>query len=175
MPIYEYYCPDNNRIYSFYAKTLAQGESVPKCPDNPDYRIIRMFSPFSVGGSRKKPASAEPEESGSAGVGDGFDDPRMAGAMAEMEREMGRMDPDNPDPRAMAQLMRRMSEMTGEKMDEGMEEMVRKMEEGQDPESLEEEMQEAFGDIDGDEDGGMGPMGGFGGAAPMRDPTLYDY
>ncbi len=30
MPIYEYYCPDNHTIYQFYAKTLAQGQSMPK-------------------------------------------------------------------------------------------------------------------------------------------------
>ena len=29
MPIYEYYCPDNHKIYQFYAKTLAQGRTVP--------------------------------------------------------------------------------------------------------------------------------------------------
>ena len=34
MPIYEYYCPDNHKIYEFFAKTLAQGQTVPKCPDN---------------------------------------------------------------------------------------------------------------------------------------------
>jgi len=32
MPIYEYFCPDNNRIYQFFAKTVAQGEPTPKCP-----------------------------------------------------------------------------------------------------------------------------------------------
>ncbi len=41
MPIYEYYCPDNNRIYQFFAKTLAQGQTTPKCPDNPAFRMER--------------------------------------------------------------------------------------------------------------------------------------
>jgi hypothetical protein len=33
MPIYEYYCPQNHTVYQFYAKTLAQGKTAPKCPD----------------------------------------------------------------------------------------------------------------------------------------------
>ena len=39
MPIYEFYCPENHRIYQFYARTLAQGRSLPKCPDNPAFYV----------------------------------------------------------------------------------------------------------------------------------------
>ena len=35
MPIYEFYSPDTNRIYSFFARSLAQGRLTPRCPDNP--------------------------------------------------------------------------------------------------------------------------------------------
>ena len=38
MPIYEYYCPDNNRIYQFFAKTLAQGRTVPNARTIPAFR-----------------------------------------------------------------------------------------------------------------------------------------
>ena len=48
MPIYEYYCPDNHRIYQFYAKTLAQGRATPRCPDDPAYRMTKIVSPFAV-------------------------------------------------------------------------------------------------------------------------------
>ena len=44
MPIYEFYCPENHRIYQFYARTLAQGRSVPKCPDNPGFTMRKMLS-----------------------------------------------------------------------------------------------------------------------------------
>jgi hypothetical protein len=69
-------------------------------------------------------------------------------------------------------MMRRMSDLTGEKLDGEMEEMVRKLEEGQDPEKIEEEMGEILGD-EGEGGGGYGG-GGFGGA-PTRDPGLYDF
>ena len=43
MPIYEFYCPDNHKIYQFYARTLAQGRVVPACPDNPGYRMRKIL------------------------------------------------------------------------------------------------------------------------------------
>ncbi len=181
MPIYEYYCPDNNKIYQFFAKTLAQGQTVPKCPDNPAFRMERMMSAFAITGKspepKASPAPAEgsgpeggPAEAGDAG-GDGAEDPRMEAAFAEMEREMDGVDEN--DPRAMGRMMRKMSELTGEKLDEQMEEVVRKLEEGTDPDRLEEQMGDAF--PEGEEGEGMG--GGLGGMghSPMRDPNLYDY
>ena len=48
MPIYEYYCQDNHTIYQFYAKTLAQGKGVPKCPDNPKFKLRKLVSAFAV-------------------------------------------------------------------------------------------------------------------------------
>lgn len=119
--------------------------------------------------------------------------------MQEMEREFSNVDEN--DPRAMGRMMRRMAELSGEKIDGEMEEVVRKLEEGQDPEALEEQ----FGDLggggenDGDDDMGMPGMGGGNepdGLAkkerdaeasrktrykalrtlpPRRDPQLYDY
>lgn len=184
MPIYEYYCPDNNRIYQFFAKTLAQGETIPKCPDNATYRMVKMVSGFTIGGATKKSGDAAPSSSAgdtgggedAAGGGDAgaMDDPRMEAAFSQLEREMESVDEN--DPRAMGRMMRRMSELTGEKLDGEMEEMVRKLEEGEDPEKLEEQFGDALGEPGGDEEG-MGGMGGFGGGrgAPSRDPHLYDY
>jgi len=174
MPIYEYFCPDNNRIYQFFAKTVAQGETTPKCPDDPNFRMIKMVSSFAIQGAVRKSVGANPAgASGSAEQGDeggapAADDPRMEAAMAQMEAEMGSIDEN--DPRAMGRIMRRMSELTGEPLEGEMEEMVRKLEEGQDPEAIEAEM----GDMLGDDPEGGGMGGGFGGA-PSRDPNLYDY
>jgi hypothetical protein len=64
------------------------------------------------------------------------------------------MDEDNPDPRQMGNLMRRMCELTGEKMDEPMEEVVRKLEEGMNPDELEDRM----GDFMGDESESENPL-----------------
>lgn len=174
MPIYEYFCPDNNRIYQFFAKTVAQGQTTPQCPDDPSLRMVKMVSAFAIQGAERKSTGAKPA-GGSDAAGEGgemggpaADDSRMEAAMAQMEAEMGSIDEN--DPRAMGRMMRRMSELTGEPLEGGMEEMVRKLEEGRDPEAIEAEM----GDLLGDDPEGDGMGGGFGGA-PSRDPNLYDY
>jgi hypothetical protein len=184
MPIYEYYCPDNHTVYQFYAKTLAQGTLVPKCPDNPKFRLRKLVSSFAVTSGGK--SEAGPPAAAPAGEG-GPDDARLEAAMGAMEQEFSSVDEN--DPRAMGRMMRRMAELTGEKIDGEMEEVVRKLEEGADPDSLEDS-------LGGPEDGGEGdPYGeGPGGpgkpaedprepkhrfrvrrTAPRRDPKLYDY
>ena len=45
----------------------------------------------------------------------------------EMEKSIDGMDDENPDPKQMGSLIRKMSEMTGESIDEQMEEVVRKI------------------------------------------------
>ena len=130
MPIYEFYCRDNHRIYQFYARTLAQGKIAPVCPDNPKFKMQRILSSFAVVG---KTAAADSESAGGDGAG-GPDDARMDAAMGAMEREFSGA--DESDPRSMGRMMRRMADLTGEKMDGEMEEVVRKLEEGADPDSL---------------------------------------
>jgi hypothetical protein len=189
MPIYEYYCPDNHTIYQFYAKTLAQGQTIPKCPDNPDYRLVKCVSAFAI---TKGGKSDEPPPADATGEGeDPAEDAKMEAALTAMESEFANVDEN--DPKAMGRMMRRMAELTGEKLDGEIEEVVRKLEEGADPDSLEEQ----FGDGEGggmdDPYGeGMGGGSGEGGgadkpakeprhrfkirrSAPRRDPKLYDY
>lgn len=188
MPIYEYYCPDNHTIYQFYAKTLARGETIPRCPDNPSFRMRKLVSAFAItsGGAKSDEAEKKPEAPGA----DPGEDPKMEAAMNAMESEFSNIDEN--DPKAMARMMRRMSELTGETIDGEMEEVVRKLEEGADPDSLEDSLgggDEASG-MD-DPYGEMG-MGGPGAGpapdpkeprhrfrvrrtAPRRDPKLYDY
>ena len=131
MPIYEYYCSDNNRIYSFLAKTLAQGQTVPKCPDNPEFRLRRIVSSFAVTGRTRKAEGGGKAEEGQGTDANPTEDGRMEAAMSAMEGEFANIDEN--DPRAMGRMMRRMSELTGEKLDGEMEEVVRKLEEGADP------------------------------------------
>lgn len=140
MPIYEFYCPKNNKIYSFYARTLAQQGKTPRCPDNPAFPLERMLSSFAV--KRRVVASTErPAESA-------IDDARMEAAMSEMEREFGGMDAENPDPRMLARMMRKLSGVAGEKMPERVEEMLSRMERGEDPEKLEAEYGDAMEEFD---------------------------
>ncbi|MEO7412418.1 MAG: FmdB family zinc ribbon protein, partial [Opitutaceae bacterium] len=115
MPIYEYYCPEHNRIYQFFAKTLAQGKIVPKCPDNPKHQLKKMVSAFAVTSGGKKGDDAAPIEPTGPGAGAAADDPRMEAAMGAMEKEFANIDEN--DPRAMGRMMRRMAEISGEKID----------------------------------------------------------
>lgn len=196
MPIYEYYCPDNHRIYQFYAKTMAQGQLIPRCPDNPAYRMEKIVSRFAINATGRKPDDGPPIGDKMPGSPDdgGPEDARMEAAMSAMEREFSSVDEN--DPRAMGRMMRRMAELTGEKIDGEMEEVVRKLEEGVDPDKLEEQLGGGEGDGGAEDPYGMGE-GGPGAAGegapeskepgtnrprfrtrkgePVRDPTLYDY
>ncbi|MCU0791277.1 MAG: FmdB family transcriptional regulator [Opitutaceae bacterium] len=185
MPIYEYYCSQNHTVYQFYARSLAQGKLTPRCPDNPKWPLKRVVSQFAFTGRAKEPVAGD-EQPASEG---GPDDARMEAAMQAMEKEFDSVDEN--DPKAMARMMRRMSELTGEKIDGEMEEVVRKLEEGVDPEALEDRLGAGAGDEDSE-----GEYGEPGGAprseaekkearmrwrvrrattAPRRDPQLYDY
>jgi hypothetical protein len=171
MPIYEFYCRSNHRIYQFYAKTLAQGKVVPPCPDNPKFKMVRILSPFAVVGKAQEQSAASASESPGLGTAD---DARMEAAMGAMEREFSGVDEN--DPRAMGRMMRRMADLTGEKIDGEMEEVVRKLEEGADPESLED-------DLPPETDAATGEAPEKTGRqrvrsrrdAPGRDPKLHDY
>ncbi|MBC2600743.1 FmdB family zinc ribbon protein [Puniceicoccus vermicola] len=175
MPIYEFYCKQTHTIYSFLSQRLIDADEVPKCPDDARYKLERMVSVFSVTGRHK-----ERDESGE---GPDLDDPRMEAAMAELEGEMSGIDEENPDPRQMGRLMRRMSELTGEPLGGQMEEMVRKMEEGTDLDALEEDFGDAMDDdgLDPPEEGAPAGKAAIRRLLqarrkePRKDPTLYDW
>ena len=98
--------------------------------------------------------------------------------MNELESAVGGMDDDNPDPKSMGALMRKMCALTGEKMDEGMEELVRRLEEGTDPNELEERM--ADFDLDSSEEPTSEPgeskkaIQSLPPKKLLRDPVLYE-
>jgi hypothetical protein len=171
MPIYEFYSPDTNRIYSFFARSLAQGRLTPSCPDNPRARMERMISRFAVTGRAKEKPDAPAEADGP--------DPHMDRVMAEMESEMSSMNEDNPDPRQLGRLMRKMTEATGQRMPAAMEQMIQRLEQGEDPEKLEEEFGDSLENLG--EDFGEGDASGEKQGSvrlrrklPTRDPALYE-
>lgn len=162
MPYYEFFSPDTNTVYTFFARSISYAQATPRCPDpvHPGARMIKRPSRFALTGR----AQEKPDAPG--GGPDDFDDPRMERALAAMEKEFSGLDEENPDPRQLGRLMRRMSDLTGEAMPPEMEEMTRRLEAGEDPEKLEEEFGEAFGD-DESGPGGMGMPGmGMGGEGP---------
>jgi NTP pyrophosphatase (non-canonical NTP hydrolase) len=170
MPIYEFYCRENNTVYSFLAKSMAYGDATPRCPENDAYSMEKRISGFAFIGKAKDPS----EEGGL----DDIDDAKMEGVMAELERDMAGFDEDNPDPKQMAHLMRKMSSLTGEKLPGEMEEMVRRLESGEDPEKLEEEFGDSLDDLGDDFEGGEadGRMRRLQKRllGPKKDPNLYD-
>lgn len=182
MPIYEYYCPENHTIYQFYAKTLAQGKTIPPCPENPKFHLVKLVSAFAVTGGKKE-GGAETSGDGEEAAAPTADDARMEAAMGAMEREFSSIDEN--DPRAMGRMMRRMAELGGQKLDGEMEEVVRKLEEGADPDALEEQMGGEAACQMPDPDGPFAARSETKGkaerlrarrAGPMlRDPKLYDH
>jgi hypothetical protein len=175
MPIYEYYSADTHKIYSFYARKLIGSDALPRCPDGGGKKMERVLSPFAITGRAKE----KTEDLDGEGMPDL--DPRQEAEMMKLAGEMSSMDEGNPDPRQLGRLMRRMMDITGEKMPEPMLEMLARMEKREDPEKLEEE----YGDVLDDEtigDFGMGKgEGDKGGVSalrrrlpPRRDPQLYE-
>ena len=177
MPIYEFYCPDTNTLYSFFARSLACSGKTPRCPDGAQFRMEREISKFAITGRAKE----KPELSENGGE---MDDPRLQSALAQMEKEMSGLDTDNPDPKMLARMMRKMSELTGERVPAQMDEMMRRMEAGEDIERLEADYGDAFEALGAGEEGGDLSEEAAARAlrahllkrrkAPVRDPMLYD-
>ena len=163
MPIYEFYCRDCHTIFSFFSKTI-DTETCPACPKCRAPRLTRQVSVFAVTGKAREKSETDDLP---------IDESQMAKAMAVLEKEADRIDEN--DPRQAANLMRKLSDMTGLQLGHGMEEALARMERGEDPEAIESEM----GDLLEGEDPFLLPgkkKGTSSGrqAAPRRDETLYD-
>ncbi|MGA1865759.1 MAG: FmdB family zinc ribbon protein [bacterium] len=168
MPIYEFLCLDCNRIFSFLSKSFNEDRipNCPKCKGKKMTKQISLVSPLISKSSKQHPSSQSGDES--ERPYDPAEEARMEKAMKVLEKEMAGMDEQNPDPRQLGRLMRRMSEITGEPMPEEMTEAVKRLEAGEDPEKIEEEMGDLF------DEGEYGNDSGYGGG-PVRDPGLYDF
>jgi hypothetical protein len=170
VPIYEFYSPDNNKLYSFYARTLSYRDKTPRCPDGEGLRMQRRVSRFAFIGKAKEDSGDDPFA--------GMDEGKMDAFMAEMERDMSVLDEDNPDPRQLGHFMRKLTNAMGDKVPEAMREMVKRLEAGEDPESLESQF---GGGTDGEDaavDALWSDMKKQVRAMknqPFRDPKLYEF
>lgn len=162
MPIYEFYCSDCNTLFNFFSRTIDTSKQ-PKCPQCRVRVLERQMSAFAFTGKAK--ASDDGEDLP-------FDEHRMEKAMQMLASEADRINED--DPRQAANLMRKLTDMTGMELGAGMEEALRRMERGDDPEQVEAEM----GDLlEGEDPFVFAEKKGQGAAArraPLRDETLYD-
>jgi len=169
MPIFEFYCPDNNKLYQFLVRTQANRDRIPLCPDDPSLPLQKRVSRFAIIGRAKEDDGDDPFA--------GIDDAKMEALMADMEKDMVGLDDDNPDPRQLGHFMRKMTDLMGDKTPPELREIVKRLESGEDPEKLESE----FGDLGGDDEGASDAL--FSQvmkkirahrSQPVRDPKLYE-
>jgi hypothetical protein len=140
-------------------------DRLPICPKCGNQKMEKQISRFAMTRSLGEPAGAEDKAGESS---PDFDDPRMARAMAEMERDFERMDENNP--RHMAHLMRKMKDlMPPGSMPKELDTAIKRLEAGEDPEKIEADMGDLLGDFMGGE-GRTGTGGGY-----SHDSGLYDY
>ena len=161
MPIYEFYCKKCHTIYSFYSITV-ETEKRPHCPKCGRVKLERQISLFSTLRNRGEEEDLPIPD---------MDESKLEKAMNLMAREAEGM--DGEDPKQAANLMRKLTDMTGLDLGPGMQEALRRMEAGEDPEQIEAEM----GDLLEEEDpftfrkkGGKGQKK----SPPRKDETIYD-
>lgn len=139
MPIYEYHCLDCRRRVSVFFRTFGEAsDAAARCPACQGANLRRLVSKATVlrsEGSRLDNLDGEPF---------------MAGL-------------ENEDPRALAGMMRKMSDEMGEPLDPEMHEVVQRLERGESPESIEQSMPDlGAGSGLGDSELGGGGLGGDG-------------
>jgi putative FmdB family regulatory protein len=161
MPIYEFYCGKCHMIFNFFSTTV-NTEKRPTCPRCRRTTLVRQMSLFS------SPRGLTEEED--MPVPD-MDESKVMEAMNVLAREADGLDEN--DPRQAANLMRKLSDMTGLNLGPGMEEALKRMEAGEDPEQVESEM----GDLlEGEEPFSLKKKAGRPGKwrPPRVDGKLYD-
>ena len=163
MPIYEFYCDRCNTIFNFFSKTVNTRKK-PNCPKCKAKTLSRQMSAFAFTGKAKEDGDVDDMP---------FDENKMEKAMQMLAGEADKINED--DPRQAANLMRKLSDMTGLELGDGMNEALKRMEAGEDPDAIEAEM----GDILEAEDPFLLPDKKPGALkakrqAPRRDDKLYD-
>ena len=163
MPIYEFYCEDCNTIFNFFSKSVNTRKK-PNCPKCKIKTLTRQMSAFAFTGKAREDSDMDDLP---------FDESKMEQAMQMLAGEAENMNED--DPKQAANLMRKLTDMTGLELGPGMQEALQRMEGGEDPEQIEAEMgnlleeEEPF--ILPDKKGGTGKTRR---PAPIKDDKLYD-
>jgi len=162
MPVYEFYCQRCNTVFSFFSKTINTTKIpvCPKCSEN----LKKQVSLFSC-------VDSSIDETGPESMP--FDEKKLEKMMNKLAAETENLNEE--DPRQAADLMKKLTDMTGIKLGDGMKEAISRMEAGEDPEKIEHEM----GDILENEDplqttepGRVKSDSSL--PAPERDEKLYD-
>ena len=163
MPIYEFYCNDCNTIFSFFSKTVNTSKK-PKCPNCKTKTLSRQVSLFAFTGKAKETGNMDDLP---------LDESKMERAMQMLAGEADKINED--DPRQAANLMRKLTDMTGLKLGPGMEEALNRMARGENPEQIEAEMGDLLEQEDPFEVAAKNEKGSkTKRPVPIRDETLYD-
>jgi len=163
MPIYEFYCSKCHTVFNFFSRTVNTTKK-PACPKCNQKNLTRQPSLFAVTGNAREPGGPDDLP---------LDEGKMEQAARALANEAEKIDEN--DPRQAANLMRRLTDMTGLKMGDGMDEALSRMERGEDPEQIEAEM----GDLLEKDDlislqEKRGKATSKVRLAPLRDEKLYD-
>ncbi len=166
MPIYEFACPSCRKIFSFLSKRTSP-DRLPVCPKCGNRKLQKQISRFAMTRRLSETPGKDDPEGAEPPMPD-FDDPRVARAMAEMERDMEHLDENNP--RHMAHMMRKMKDlMPPGSVPNELDAAIKRLEAGEDPEKIEQDMGDLLGRFMGGQEGGPGG-GGY-----THDSGLYDY
>ena len=166
MPVYEFYCTECHRIFSFLSQRVNTAGR-PPCPRCGRAALERRPSAFAISKNRTEEKTPD--------LPAGFDEARLEQAMSALATEGESL--EGEDPVASARVMRKLFESAGLPMGEGMREALRRMESGEDPEKVEAELGDTMGD---DPFAGGGELGARVRTRlrrllpPSVDPNLYE-
>jgi len=161
MPVYEFYCSRCHMLFNFYSASV-NTDKRPLCPRCGQVKLKRQMSLFATLKNRGEEDLPAPD----------LDESKMEEAMNLLSREAENIDEN--DPRQAANLMRRLTDMTGMDLGPGMEEALRRMEAGEDPDQIEEEMGDLLEGEDPFVSGGKASPRGLRRQPPRKDETLYE-
>jgi hypothetical protein len=131
--------------------------------------MTKQVSAFAMPRGLAEPSAAAESDQGPM---PDLDDPRVARVMSELERDMDKMDENNP--RHMAHMMKKMKDMMpAGSVPKEFDIAIKRLEAGEDPEKIEADMGDMLGDFMGGEEGGAPGSGG--GSGYTHDSGLYDY
>ncbi|MFP3928713.1 MAG: FmdB family zinc ribbon protein [Desulfobacteraceae bacterium] len=129
MPIYEFYCSNCHMLFDFYSGSV-NTDKRPVCPRCRRVELERRMSVFSTLRRRG-------DEDNDNQFPD-MDEDKLKKAMGLLAQEAQGIDEE--DPRKAAQLMRKLSDMTGMELGPGFQEALSRMEAGEEPEQVEADM-----------------------------------
>jgi hypothetical protein len=163
MPIYEYYCENNNKIYSFLIKSPALRSITPQCPDHPEFTLQKTVSQFAFISKVKETPVDDPFH--------GMNDHEMERVMQVMEQELSGFENQNPHPKEMGNILQRMNQILGDRVPKELQEISRRLQAGEDPDQIDADFSAANSQSFSEflKQTKIKLRG-----TPLRDPKIYD-